>query len=355
MTELQNRHGLSFDLAAGRRVDLEGRSSREIVIDDERAGITDFCEGDIPTTKDRCLKLTRLVAESAIIYNTETLQKVSSGYYDTTYGFGERKDCGGTNRFVASARVSAANDADGDKVDDCKIKWKRNYSAMFKELKLDEQGMPSNETGMTVAVTGAHLAVRGLLKNDQTNTDLKRGWTQELASDLRRGYPSASMRSLGGDFNIARCGNKRPSEPGDWPEEDEPPQGEGCETEDWWTGLSDGVREPLLGSFGITRWRQVPNRDSVHTIHGTQDDRLVGQYRDGCIDIDANTGSCIVSNSRTRRIDYIFGALLPVIASSHDLTCGMESSSTFDPNCTDVRNPQRYSDHRLVWSLLGRE
>jgi len=97
----------------------------------------------------------------------------------------------------------------------------------------------------------------------------------------------------------------------------------------------------------------VRHRDSAYAVHGPADDRLVDQYRDGCNDFTLD-GSCI-NRFIVRRIDFIFGALAPVVASSRDLTCGIEDSTSFDPNCDDPDNPHRYSDHRLVWSLLGSE
>ena len=73
------------------------------------------------------------------------------------------------------------------------------------------------------------------------------------------------------------------------------------------------------------------------------------------------SGDCIDFGARKKRIDYLFSEALVAAKqatfppASHDLTCGMNPNHLKERqhNCDWLRNPQRYSDHRLVWTLIG--
>jgi hypothetical protein len=76
--------------------------------------------------------------------------------------------------------------------------------------------------------------------------------------------------------------------------------------------------------------------DSVFKVHGDSQTEMNRQYEDG-------------NSSRDQRVDYIWvkRAGDPERA-SHDVTCGNSDGT----NCDILNHPQRYSDHRLVFSIF---
>lgn len=72
-------------------------------------------------------------------------------------------------------------------------------------------------------------------------------------------------------------------------------------------------------------------------------DTLRKQYRDGD------------DRMREHRIDHIFAQGVDTyLAASYDISCGdLASSRAGRRNCAWLQSPERYSDHRLVWALMG--
>jgi hypothetical protein len=188
---------------------------------------------------------------------------------------------------------------------DCeKAYYKRHAVANFKV----------RDSARTVAVMSVHLVKPSHLKNDQTyRRNTYNSWVQGLSSGLELMF-DADAYVVGGDFNVERCasgneGNK---------------EGLKCNQQLWWRSLR--FKKTYL--------------DSVFRVHGTgggQDaqDELDHQYKDG-------------NKTRSLRIDAIWGKNFSRISrASHDLSCGKPD------NCDRLNNPQRYADHRLVWSVLG--
>lgn len=217
-------------------------------------------------------------------------------------------------------------DFDGDGIDDCHNRsFKRNFSALLRDRR----------TATQVAVASVHLVLPDLLKDAETHETKKSDWSKEIADHLRSTYPGAAIRAIAGDFNIKRCEGPNP------PEEKEL---QVCPERKWWKTLTSGQRD----ATGSDPYRYV---DSIYARHGdplrggTQD-RLTEQYRDG-------------DTFRDRRIDFIFwmdarrGIQETPPWSSHDRTCGfLQSRPVGERNCRYFENPQRYSDHRLLWTLV---
>lgn len=241
-----------------------------------------------------------LVADSAILYNTSTMDLLGTSYIDTAYS----KEEGCVD--------SILKDADGDGFDDCDyVKTKRHATALLEE-RVRISGTSTDP--VKVAVASIHLVPSYLLKDDTTAELKKTQWSTELAEKLAVLHPGANSFSLAGDFNRTRCipGTLVPS-----------------------TGYKEttvcGVR-PFWDAL-----QAQDMLDSIFAVHGATNESLDGQYRDGY-------------TKRPKRIDFIFARGANVLDSaSHDLTCGVISAS----DCQSSTSPERYSDHRLLWAFLG--
>lgn len=85
-------------------------------------------------------------------------------------------------------------------------------------------------------------------------------------------------------------------------------------------------------------------RDAVFATHGQTNETLDLQYRDGL-------------QRRNLRIDHIFTQGTDVhFKASFDVSCGVTDRDADDAEekaCTWLSNKERYSDHRLLWALVG--
>lgn len=282
-------------------------------------------------------------ADTPIVYNTATVEPLTlaNGQQDTGTAF--------ISRYERSDRPDKCTGSGADDHPDaCQMLFKRHLALGFTE----KQGAAS----VQVAVTSVHLA-NGFHIHDHSDKDpdpegLERyhakaaDWlTQPLPSAdrgiadlLQERYGSAvDFLSIGGDLNVERCTDKHIEEK----------QGATCGTgapgggtHSWWSTLTAG--------YGY--------RDIVFAAHGT-DEGMAKQYRNGC-NGEANTdGTCTAYDIREHRIDFVFSksTLLTQGApvGSHDITCGQRVGQPV-ANCDkDGTSGDRYSDHRLVWGLVG--
>jgi PKD repeat protein len=345
--ELRQR-GLMFEIGNGRKTNNPRIPNSEAQVNRE-------CERHYENDEDKakkCKRLTWVEGDSSILYNEDTLRPpVNRSHFDARYWLEDRVTCQNSND-DSVAPASGVDDSDGDDVPDCKLKWARQYTASFNEIRLNDEGEPTNRiTALRVAVATVHLVDRGHFGRDCPNCDTNRVTHANVKDRQVRGldrhmnetYEEADVKILGGDFNIHKCSTKDNEDPGDYPAPSVPPlpTDVGCLPWAWWTSLTEG-RDYVEG---------------VYSARGDEDDRLVPQYKDGC-DVLAEDGTCEDEHHRTQRIDFVFGSSpLAVEDASHDLTCGQvepdENQRDFPPNCDSLFNPQRYSDHRFLWGLFG--
>ncbi len=284
-------------------------------------------------------------AETVILFNKRTMEKLTAlgGFkYDAEYSKEQKSDC-------AEEPELQGIDADLDGVADCfeNREFKRQFMYAFAELKADPQAECPNPpcgTGFRVAVASTHLTTGEHLAKEYRKS-LKKEWSEDVADKLRRKYPATvgvDAYVIAGDFNIHRCENKPEGEPRDYPTGTL----ETCarSSDSWWDALTTGK------GYSETVYEKHQN-DS-----GGESDRLHMQYRDGCLAQVNAQGECAETDYRfgKKRIDFIFARRAPVVASSRDLTCGQTGGTNRIPaHCDSSSNPQRYSDHRLVWTLIG--
>lgn len=120
---------------------------------------------------------------------------------------------------------------------------------------------------------------------------------------------------LGGDFNAERCENTGY------------PEGVNCNQQRWWQVLrfGNGFVDSVFRVHGVTPRDNDPDRQR----------ELNHQYKDG-------------NGRRGKRIDFLWAkGVNEIRRASHDLTCGLPGD-----NCDRLDRPERYSDHRLVWSTV---
>ncbi|MDQ3954713.1 MAG: endonuclease/exonuclease/phosphatase family protein [Actinomycetota bacterium] len=109
--------------------------------------------------------------ETAILLNTDTMEKVgNSGYFVTKYTASEGKP--GVKRA-----------------------FKGNAWGMARDL----------QSGETISLASVHLAKDGSLRSLRVARKVKNRWARQLASFLKRKFPNADLSSIGGDFNANRC------------------------------------------------------------------------------------------------------------------------------------------------------
>jgi exonuclease III len=147
-----------------------------------------------------------------------------------------------------------------------------------------------------LALTSVHFVTNDKFAAPTMGYCYKSQWARQLASFLRSRYPEETVPQLwviGGDFNNRRCLGPR--------------EGVECEVLPFWHVLT----------------KQSGFSDAVFDRHGHSQESLATQTRRG------------------RRIDYVFmhGA---VFDASHDVD--------YDARKGD---PDFYSDHRLLWALVG--
>ncbi len=288
-------------------------------------------------------------ADTVILYNKRTMEKATGlggAHYDAEYTQAQKSVCADEPELVGI-------DADLDGLADCaeKRKFMRQFMYSFVELKAGQQedcANPPCGTGFRVAVAATHLVTGEHLARAHRES-LKRTWSSDIVNKLRRKYsPSMDAYVVGGDFNIHRCRNKPSSDPPDPATDsyDYPnTQGASCDTsespnqDNWWATMT--------GARSYT--------ETVYERNSAAGDRLHAQYKDGCDQLLNNNGDCDDDRFGFKRIDFIFARGVPVVAASRDLTCG-ETAGTGNirPHCDrGSNNPQRYSDHRLLWALIG--
>ncbi len=348
-------------------------------IPDDGSTVASHCEQAHANSADRtkCRNRIRVEADSAILYNSLTVQRVGSDvqdFVDNKYGENEARDC--PNGQVPDSPLV---DVDLDRRDDCEITWRRQFMAHFQELALDDNGLPTTETtDLDVAVATVHFVTPSRLRKDNPNTDdedesstthnqLKTRWSNRVVDVLQSRYASADAWIVGGDFNIHRCANKANGD-----ERDYPSGAQACSPRPWWTSLTAPTpATPVLPPLPSPLPTPTPSptespgkgyRDAVYHVHKddnreeAESDRLRLQYKNGCTTLDpAPSTECTTANAdfSVKRIDFLFGRGLDTLDSSHDTTCGQVRNANFDPSCKDKFNSQRYSDHRLVWVRLG--
>lgn len=271
----------------------------------------------------------RLRTDVAIVYNTTTMKLVDKTHVD--------------NKYDPEYRCNVPQDIDLDGLDDCeKATWKRHYLARLVETKVGtDTTLP---TGASIGVATLHYINPGYLSPQAEEERLKTEWTDQITTKLRNRWPGLDQYVIAGDFNIERCTNDRGELPG---EEGEYTASAPCGEKTWWTDVTSQTNEASK--------RYV---DANYDLHGDtngipDDERMEIQYRDGCDDRDLQTQDCIF-NFNQQRIDFIFTRRAELLATSRDLTCGVDPSLPNDiPETCDNRfNPYRYSDHRLQWALI---
>jgi hypothetical protein len=190
----------------------------------------------------------------------------------------------------------------------------------------------------TVALASIHFTTGRNWANKAAFSDQAKLWTENIVGKIQQTYPGADMIGIAGDFNEPRCrGAHDPRGVADFmgpdlvEELDLAPLGHGepidCTPRPFWSYLT---------SRGY--------HDTVLATNATQQE-LDAQYRHG----DWKSGM---------RIDHVFVKGSSPEAASHDVSCGETDPDAqerdprfFRKNCTWLLNGQRYSDHRLVWSL----
>lgn len=280
--------------------------------------------------------------DTAVLYNESELELIRVRTVLTAYDSSQNpEDCDDPTRnfFI---------DGDGDGQNDCIVKWKRHYRALFEEVK----------SGKKVAVASVHLTT-STHNSKQARPVLLRQWMTKIANHLQRF--DASSYVIAGDLNAQRCVDTtgdEVTEPGEVVEALNSPEPQGCTPTAWWGSLTGPGYDYL---------------DSVFDEHGdlrkrnTQRD-LDRQYFKGCssdLFYDEVTKNCTQYGGENKRIDFVFAkgpVADPVLGASFDINCGVDDppSPGFQPHCRSRPpeawgNPRRYSDHRLLWGLVAIE
>jgi exonuclease III len=167
------------------------------------------------------------------------------------------------------------------------------------EARIKQHGYCLAETasgGLRLALASIHFVLNDRLAAPTMGFCYKGKWARQVGSFLNSRYPQRTAPQLwviGGDFNNRRCVGRR--------------ERVACDVWPFWHAL-----EAQMGYI-----------DTVFDRHGDSNESLARQTRDG------------------KRIDYIF-ARAAVVRASHDVR--------YDAHPGD---PGFYSDHRLLWALLG--
>ena len=112
-----------------------------------------------------------ILRETAILLNTDTMEKVgNSGYIVTKY-----------DRSQADPGV------------------KRTYKSHAWGMAQDLQ------SGETISLASLHLVKDGSLRNLEVARKLKNKWSRQIAGALKNKFPNADLSAIGGDFNANRC------------------------------------------------------------------------------------------------------------------------------------------------------
>jgi Endonuclease/Exonuclease/phosphatase family len=112
-----------------------------------------------------------ILRETAILLNTDTMEKVGSGgYLVTKY-----------DRSQADPSV--------------KRTYKSNAWVMARDL----------QSGETISLASVHFVKDGSLRNLEVARTLKNKWSRQMATTLKRKFPNADLSAIGGDFNANRC------------------------------------------------------------------------------------------------------------------------------------------------------
>ncbi len=244
-------------------------------------------------------------SHNAIIYSHATMRKIDAGGFILTSG-------GGTSQ-------------------------KGNPYSGFREL---VNGSP---TGLAIAVATVHFPRANVFNpsDNDPNTpdepsDWKGKWAEKIATKMEDDYKDAfnglpaDRYAITGDFNAGKCdGSLEPSgdEPADKP------------------ASSSAAAQIHENPACIPRsfWTQLASLGYVDTVFAANSASINFQYQDG------------KGKDRAFRIDHIFAkGDNSYLDASFDLTCGeVDSVPTIQQTCTYLLNPQRYSDHRIVWAMLG--
>ena len=277
-------------------------------------------------------------------------------------------DLQGDSTIIYNAATMAPLDAGGT-IDnpDAVEKDKRQVMMGFRELlpasTAASTGTPALEgtnaeaEAVEVAVASIHFDPGENLGSEKA-PEAKARWANEVIVALREAYPGAAIQVIAGDFNESRCaGAPAPSlATSMWADVGADSSNQAyqerqiCqETLDLEARAADeisGSDDSLSGHTPMwDTFLQNGFLDTVYTANAESQETLDHQYKDGDRD-----------PPRTIRIDHIFvsGATTP-LAASYDLTCGEghASATRGSRNCTWLQNNERYSDHRIVWSLLG--
>jgi PKD repeat protein len=237
----------------------------------------------------------------------------------------------------------AGLDIDEDGFLDCdKPTWKKHAVASFTRLNADGE-----KTEETIALASVHFVPPSFLAPDSTLANLNppssrqgiyKDWAREVALNLQSLFDKDDDHTdgyvLAGDFNAQRCDKK--------PDDDLQRENVDCEPggqhQKWWEKLRSKLDEgkgPFLDSVYRkhgTYNRELPPAKRQEARNQAQKE-LTHQYDDG-------------DHKRDNRIDFIWVKdATQIDGASHDLTCG-------SPNCDDLNETDRYSDHRLVWSIF---
>ena len=112
-----------------------------------------------------------ILRETAIMLNTDTMEKVGNGGYLITKYDGSQADPGVKRTFKSNA-------------------W-----TMARDL----------QSGETISLASIHFVKDGSLRNLDVARKLKNKWSRQVASTLKKKFPNADLSAIGGDFNANRC------------------------------------------------------------------------------------------------------------------------------------------------------
>jgi hypothetical protein len=198
---------------------------------------------------------------------------------------------------------------------------------------------PAGESAVADVVLASVHFTTGRTWNDPGKfSERAKVWVEDIANRMGQRFPGAAMAAIAGDFNEPRCaGSADPRGVTDFLGPDLVDE----------LDLAPGPNREPITCNERPFWKALSARgfkDSVLVANNTQAD-LNAQYRNG----DWQSGM---------RIDHVFVKGSQVNDASHDVSCGesdpdaqREQPHQFRQNCTWLLNAQRYSDHRLVWSL----
>jgi exonuclease III len=216
---------------------------------------------------------------------------------------------------------------------------KTQVFAGFEErlLPLAEPGVPVPAVA-DVVLASVHFTTGRNWIDPGKFSERAKAWVEDIANRMEQRFPGSAMAAIAGDFNEPRCaGSADPRGVTDFLGPDLVDE----------LDLAPGPNRESITCNERPFWKALSARgfkDSVLAANNTQAD-LNAQYRNG----DWQSGM---------RIDHVFVKGSQVNDASHDVSCGesdpgaqQEQPRRFRRNCTWLLNAQRYSDHRLVWSL----